>query len=247
MSIEDDQQLEAMRRIGRIVRQALVEMRERIVPGVTTRELDQVAERVFDEHGARSAPRKVYDFPGATCISVNDEIVHGVPGSRTIAEGDVVKIDVTAEKDGYFADSARTVLVGDVTEEIRNLAECVRVAFDRATTVARVGHCVSDIGRSIHQTAKEYGLSVVPELTGHGIGRTIHEAPTIPNYFDPRYRHPLTEGLVVAVEPILAAGTGRTLTCSDGWTIRTADGRPAAHHEHTLVITDGEPILLTAA
>jgi methionyl aminopeptidase len=247
MSITSQAELKALRAVGRVVRLALQAMRRRVAPGVSTRELDDAAARVLEEGGARSAPRLVYDFPGCACISVNDEIVHGVPGQRIVRPGDVVKLDVVAEKDGFIADAAITVPVPPVSDQARRLIDCVESAFQRAMSVARVGRRVNDIGRAVELEVRDRGFSVVRQLTGHGVGRSIHEKPTIPNFYDPRRRRPLTEGLVVAVEPIVCAGTGRAVTSADGWTVRTADCSPSAHFEHTLVITDGEPILLTAA
>ena len=247
MSIVSQAQLRALRVIGRVVRQALSAMRERVSPGVSTRELDEVAARVLQEHGARSASKLVYNFPGSACISVNEEIVHGVPGNRLVAAGDVVKLDVVAEKDGFVADAALTVVVPTGSAECLRLAACAESAFVRALEAARVGNCVNDIGRAIEDEVHDQGFSIVRELTGHGVGRTVHERPTIPNYFDPRFRHRLTEGLVLAIEPIISAGSGRMIASPDGWTVLTADGAPSAHHEHTLVVTRDEPILLTAA
>jgi len=247
MSITSQTELKALRAVGRVVRLALEAMRRRVGPGVSTRELDDAAARVLEEQGARSAPRMVYDFPGCACVSVNDEIVHGVPGQRIVRPGDVVKLDVVAEKDGFIADAAITVPVPPVTDETRRLIACVESAFRQAMRVARVGRRVNDIGRAVELEVHDHGFAVVRQLTGHGVGRSIHEKPTIPNYYDPRRRHSLTEGLVVAIEPIVCAGNGRAITSPDGWTVRTADCSASAHHEHTLVITSGDPILLTAA
>jgi methionyl aminopeptidase len=247
MSIETEEELEALRRAGRVVRLALERMRRAVRPGVTTAELDRIAGTVLKEHGARSAPRLVYGFPGDALISVNDEAVHGVPGPRRLRAGDVVKLDVTVEKDGYMADAAVTVPVGAVSEQRRRLIAAARAAFAKAMEVARAGNLVRDIGGAVEAEVRGRGFNVVRDLSGHGIGRTIHEAPSVPNYFEPRLRQPLTEGLVIAVEPIVAERSGRTVESGDGWTVRTADGGFAAHYEHTIVITRGAPILLTAA
>jgi methionyl aminopeptidase len=247
MSIVTKAQLEALRQVGRIVRLALAAMQDSLRPGVTTAELAAIAQGVFDRNGARSAPKLVYDFPGAVCISVNDEIVHGIPGPRSIEGGDVVKLDVVAEKGGFLADAAVTEIVPPVTADKQRLVECARSAFAKALDAARVGNRVNDIGRAIEDEVLRSGFSVVRELTGHGIGKTIHEQPTIPNFYDPRYDQPLTEGLVVAIEPIITAGAGSAIAASDGWTIRTVDGSMAAHHEQSLVISAAGPILLTAA
>lgn len=248
MSIDDDRDLEGLRATGRIVRAALEAMRAAVVPGVTTAELDEIGARVMRAHGARSAPQLVYRFPGVTCISVNDELVHGIPSpKRRLAEGDLVKLDVTFEKDGYMADAAITVPVGRVSEKARALAECAERAFERALLEVRPGRRVRDIGAAVEREVRRDGFSVVEVLQGHGIGHTIHEEPMVPNWDDPAGDAVLTEGLVITVEPIIAMGAGEAFEAADGWTIRTADGSLAAHHEHTLVVTKNGPVLLTAA
>lgn len=236
-----------MRAAGVIVRLMLEAMKQAVKPGVTTGELDEVGAAVMRQHGAQSAPRLVYQFPGVNCISVNDEAVHGIPGSRQLQQGDLVKLDVTIEKNGFMADAAITVPVGEISQEKRRLMECAERAFHKAMLVARDGFPITDIGRVIEKEVRRNGMSVIRELGGHGIGRTIHEEPRVPNYADPDVRGTLKEGMVITVEPIIAAGSGRAFTASDGWTIRTADRKPSAHYEHTLVITKGAPILLTAA
>jgi methionyl aminopeptidase len=222
-------------------------MKEALEPGMTTAELDSIGAAVFERHGARSAPRKVYGFPGVNLISINDEAVHGVPGGRVIEAGDLVKIDVTAEVTGYIADAAVTVSLPSGPPVHEELKECAELAFARAASVARAGSPVNKIGRAVETAARRRGFSVLRGLSGHGVGKTIHEPPTIPNYFDGRLDLPLTEGLVITIEPIIAAGSDRTVESQDGWTVKTADGRPAAHHEHTIVITKGSPIVLTTA
>ena len=247
MSITGPEEFEAMRAAGKIVRKVIEAMKEKVQPGVTTAELDAVGDAVMREHGAQSAPRLVYNFPGANCISLNDEAVHGIPSDRQVKDGDLVKLDVTIEKDGFMADAAVTVAVGEVPERSQELIACAERAFQKATLVARAGFLVSDIGRAVEKEVRRSGFSVIRDLGGHGIGRTIHEAPRVPNYADPAANQILTEGLVITIEPIIAAGSGRAVLAQDGWTVRTADHRPSAHYEHTLVITKREPILLTAA
>jgi methionyl aminopeptidase len=246
VSITEPGELEALRAAGAIVRQVLEAMKRQVRPGITTGELDAIGAAVIQENGARSAPATVYNFPGANCISLNEEAVHGVPGARTLQTGDLLKLDVTIEKDGFMADAAETVAVGKVTPEAERLMACARRAFEKAMLVARAGFRVSEIGRAVEREVRRDGFSVIRELGGHGIGRTIHEQPRIPNYPDPEARQVLTEGLVIAVEPIIAAGSGRAILAEDGWTMKTADRRPAAHYEHTIVITKGKPVLLTA-
>jgi methionyl aminopeptidase len=247
MSINGPEELAGMRAAGAVVCLMLSAMRSAVRPGITTGELDDVGAGVMRQHGARSAPALVYGFPGVSCISLNEEAVHGIPGKRELQQGDLVKLDVTVEKDGFMADAAVTVPVGEVTEERQRLVACAERAFAKAMLVARAGFRVSEIGRAIEREVRRDGFSVIRDLGGHGIGRTIHEEPRVPNYADPEANHVLTEGLVITVEPIIAAGSGWAFVAQDRWTIVTADHRPSAHYEHTLVITKGAPMLLTAA
>jgi methionyl aminopeptidase len=246
MSITGPEELAGMRAAGVIVGLMLSAMKSAVREGITTGELDQVGADVMVQHGARSAPALVYKFPGVNCISVNDEAVHGIPGKRALRSGDLVKLDVTIEKDGFMADAAVTVPVGEVTEERQRLVACAERAFAKAMLVARAGFRVSEIGRSVEREVRRSGFSVIRDLGGHGIGRTIHEDPRVPNFADPEANQVLTEGLVITVEPIIAAGSGRAFVAPDQWTMITTDHRPSAHYEHTLVITKGAPILLTA-
>jgi methionyl aminopeptidase len=232
---------------GVVVRLTLDALAASVRPGVTTGELDAIAAAVFSAHGARSAPALVYGFPGTVLISINDEVVHGVPGLRRIARGDVVKLDVTVELAGYMADAARTVVVEGSTEQARTLARCAERAFAAALDVATAGRKVREIGRAVERVVRDEGFTVIRGLTGHGIGRTIHEPPSVPNHFDPWQQDVLTEGLVLTIEPIICAGRDAVTEDDDGWTVRTRDGSLAAHHEHTLIITTGRPVLLTAA
>jgi len=249
MTIRDDRELELLRAAGRVVAEALDAMEAAVQPGISTGELDAIAARVFRARGARSAPRLVYRFPGETCVSVNDEVVHGIPGDRVLRAGDLVKLDVTAEKGGFMADAARTVVVGGGAADgvAGRLARCARVAFERALADAQPGRRVAGIGSRVESVVRSQGFSVIRELAGHGIGRTIHEPPTVPNYDDPGARARLAEGMVLTIEPIISAGGGAIYLAPDGWTVRTQDRALAAHHEHTIVIARRGPILLTAA
>jgi methionyl aminopeptidase len=246
LSIQDEQELLSLKAAGRVVRMVLDAMKAEVRPGVTTLQLDEAGARVMRENGARSAPSMVYKFPGASCISLNDEAVHGVPGERKLLEGDLVKLDVTVEKDGFMADAAITVAVGRVSSQAEQLMACAERAFHKAMLVARAGFRVFEIGKMVEREVRKSGFSVVRELGGHGIGRTIHEPPHVPNYADPQAQQIMSEGLVITVEPIISSGSGRVFTDKDGWTVRTADRSLSAHFEHTLVITAGAPILLTA-
>jgi len=247
MSIRSNLEFEQLRAIGRIVAKALDAMAESVRPGITTAELDAIGAKVLDEHGAVSAPPKVYGFPNAVCISVNDEAIHGIPGDRVIAAGDLVKLDLVAEKNGFFADAAVTVAVPPVQDLARQLARCAETAFRRSLTMARAGNRIYQVGRIIEREAHLCGFRAIRELCGHGVGRTIHEDPQVPNFADPNARQKLSEGLVITIEPILSAGNGKAYLAKDGWTIRTSDGALSSHYEHTVVITKGEPVILTTA
>lgn len=247
MSITTEEELRALQAAGSVVNRVLEAMKAAVRPGVTTRQLDQVGTRVMRAEHANSAPALVYAFPGNHCISLNDEAVHGIPSERALQSGDLVKLDVTVEKDGYMADAAVTVPVGAISGERLRLLECAERAFHAAMLVARAGFRVFEIGRAVERVVRREGFSVIRELGGHGIGRTIHEQPHVPNYLDRSASQVLTEGMVITVEPIIAAGKGDVFVDKDGWTVRTVDGRPSAHYEHTLVITRGRPLLLTAA
>jgi methionyl aminopeptidase len=246
MSIESIADLAGMKRAGSVTRAVLNAMKKAVRPRITTGELDAIGAALMKSLGGRSAPRLVYDFPGENCISVNDEIVHGVPGNRKLAAGDLVKLDVTVEVEGYMADACETVSVGLTSQEQKRLMECAVQAFESGLSAVRPGARAFDIGRSIHKTVSASGFSVVRDLTGHGIGHTIHEAPTIPNFYDPRCSDVLTEGLVFTIEPLIAAGGPRTITLRDGWTTRTRDRSLSAHHEHTVMVTANGAQLLTA-
>ena len=248
MTIDSDRDLQGLRRVGRVVALARDEMRRAVEPGMSTRELDRIGAGVFERYGARSAPNLVYGFPATNCISLNDEAVHGIPSpERTIRPGDLVKIDVTAELGGYVADSAVTVALPGADEVNGRLVRCAESAYSRAAAVARAGRPINKIGRAIETAARREGFAVLRELNSHGIGRSIHEEPSFPQYYDRRFVAPLTKGLVITIEPILSAGSGWVKDGGDGFTLSTADGSPSVHHEHTIVITRGAPITVTEA
>jgi methionyl aminopeptidase len=246
MSIETEDELEGLRRAGRVVALVLRELRRRVQPGVSTGELDRLAGRVFARHGARSAPKLVYGAPCQVFISVGDEAVHGVPGRRRLRRGDLVKLDVTAELDGFYADACVSVCVGRPRRSRVRLAETAQRALAAGLRAARAGAPVNAIGAAVERTVTRRGHAVCRDLNGHGIGRRIHEPPTVPSVFAPELSAPLTEGLVLTVEPIVTTGSGAVYEAADGWTVRTRDGRPVAHAEHTIVVQAGAPLVLTA-
>jgi methionyl aminopeptidase len=247
VTIGSETELQGMRRVGKLVARTIAHMRSQVRVGVTTAQLDDAAARFARGEGARSAPQLAYDFPGFTCISVNEEIVHGVPGPRALAPGDVVKLDVTLELDGFMADSAVTVIVPPGSLEAQRLQRAARLAFNKGLAAARIGQRLSDVGGAVEAAARREGAVVIRELVGHGIGRRIHEQPDVPNWADPEARQVLREGLVIALEPMLAGAASRVVEEDDGWTLRTHNRVLAVHHEHTIVIRQGAPLVLTAA
>jgi len=247
MSIGSKKDVQGLQIAGKVVSETLAAMKEALEPGMTTSELDEVGVRVFNKHGAVSAPHLFYDFPGTTLISVNDEVVHGIPGERVIEAGDLVTLDVTAEIGGYIADAAISVTVPNESAQNRRLCQCARQALQAALKVAKAGRPMNVIGRAVERVVLGWGFSVIPELSGHGIGRVIHEDPNVLNFYHPDDTKLLTEGLVITIEPIICAGDGRVYETNDGWTVKTNDGSVASHFEHTVIITRGKPIVLTAA
>ena len=247
MSIESAADLTGMQEVGRVVALTIAEMKSAARIGMTTAELDSVAASSFKRFGARSAPQLTYGFPGVTCISVNDEIVHGIPGPRRLEPGDVLKVDVTAELGGYIADAATTILLPPTKPTATRLKQAASDALRAALRVARTGEQVSVIGKAVESEARRSGFAVVRELCGHGVGRAIHEQPSVPNYEDRFSREILTKGLVIAVEPMLLESPSRAVQADDGWTIRTRSGCLAVHEEQTIVIREGAPLIVTAA
>src|SRR3712207_1351393 len=245
MTLSSQGDLAGLRRAGAVVAETLQAMEAAARPGVRTEELDAIAARVFRRHGARSAPQLAYDFPAHTCISVNDQIVHGIPGERVLEPRDVVKLDGTAELGGYLAGAAVTVLMPPAQPVARRLRKCVRRAFERALAVVKPGLRVAELGRAVEEEVRRWDCAVVRELRGHGVGRSIHEAPSIPNYYSPLTAGVLHDGLVIALEPIVSERPARVVEEPDGWTLRTHNRTLAAHHEHTVVITAQGPEVVT--
>jgi methionyl aminopeptidase len=247
MSADTPEELEGLRRAGALAAGVLGAVREAVAPGVSTGELDALAAEVIRAAGGRSAPIITYGFPGAICISVGNEVVHGGPGPRRLRAGDLVKLDVAVELDGFFGDTASTVAVPPVRSADERLCAAARAALARGMRAATAGATVRDVGAEVERIAEARWFSVLRALTGHGIGRGLHEPPTVPNFGDPGLSDRLHEGLVLTVEPMIAGGTREVHGTGDGWTMVTANGAPAAHEEHTIVVTAGEPIVLTAA
>lgn len=248
MTVESDEQLQALRAIGKICAATLRKMMAAAKPGMTTRELDELGRGFLEAQGAASAPEVMYQFPGATCISVAPVIAHGVPGEYVLQAGDLIHIDVSAEKDGYFADTGASMQVGKKIPDISALLEATKETLKKTLATAKAGVLISELGRTMQSEARKRGYNTIAELASHGIGRKLHEYPSdVLNVPNPRDKRVLTEGLVLALEPFLAVGSGRITEESDGWSLRTRDRAIAAQFEHTIVITQGKPIILTQA
>ncbi len=246
MPIETEKDLAGIKRVGRVVALALREMRKLVRPGVTTGELDDVGRRLLESHGARSAPETVYSFPAATCICVNDEVAHGIPGERVIRAGDLVHLDVSAELGGYFADTGASVPVPPVAPETHRLCLSAQRALRRAIVTARAGRRLNTVGRAVEAEARRGGFKIIRDLAGHGLGKSLHEYPDgLVNYYNPADRRRFSVGLAVAIEPFLSTGATEVQIADDGWTEKTPDGSLAAQYEHTVVVTRKQPIVVT--
>lgn len=247
MTIETNEQYEGVAAAGRVVAETIAALSAAAAPGVTTGDLDLLAAELFHRYGARSAPALIYGFPGCILISVNDEAVHGIPGARRLEASDLVKIDVTADLDGFVADAAVTLPMAEAPGDARRLATCARSALERGLAETLPGKRTRDVGEAVEREVGRQHFEVLRSLTGHGVGATIHEPPTVPNWPAPWAEDELREGMVLAIEPIIAVSTRSCRMASDGWTVKTADGSLAAHAEHTIVIRAEGPEILTAA
>lgn len=228
-----------------IVADTLDMLTEHVIPGARIIDLDERAEAFISNQGARPAFKGYMGFPATLCVSVDDEVVHGVPNDRVLEEGQIVGIDCGAEKDGYYGDHARTFAIGKVSDDKQKLMDATRESLMRGIAAAKPGNYVSDIGHAIQSYVEKFGYSVVRELVGHGIGSELHEEPQVPNYGQPKQGYKLREGMCIAIEPMINLGAKEVKTDSDGWTIRTADGEASAHFEHTIAITAKGPEILS--
>lgn len=234
-----------MRVAGRVVAEALEAMRAFIRPGVTTAQVDAVGEAVIRKAGATPSFKGLYNFPASVCVAVNDEVVHGIPGKRTLRNGDIIKIDTGAFLNGWHGDATLTVPVGEIDEESQRLVATTYDALLAGIGQCRSGKRIGDIGHAIQQYGESRGYGIVRQYVGHAIGRRIHEEPQVPNYGDPGVGTLLRKGMVLTIEPMLTVGTYETHTLPDKWTVVTNDGKRAAQFEHTVAITDSDPEILT--
>ena len=238
-------EIEIMKKAGRLVAQSHELVRKNIKPGVTTKELDRLVEDFLRSNNAIPTFKGYNGFPFSICASVNEEVVHGFPSERKLMAGDIISVDIGATFEGYVGDSAKTFIVGDVDEEKKHLVEATKQCFYEGIKFAKVSYRLSDISHAIQQYAESQGLSVVRDYVGHGVGKKMHESPQIPNFGKPNKGPRLQEGMVLAIEPMINAGVYNVKVLENGWTVVTVDGKPSAHYEHTVAITDGEPELLT--
>lgn len=246
MTIESQRDLDGILAAGKVVATVRDTMLDKIEPGMTTAELDQLGAGLLERAGARSAPQISYNFPGATCISINEEAAHGVPGNRVIRAGDVVNVDVSAELNGYFADTGGTVVVPPVSKVKARLCHATRQALKHALSEAKAGAPINRIGRAIHRTAKSHRFRVIRDLAGHGVGRSLHEEPEgIVSYCDHNDRRRLQLGQVLAIEPFLSTRSTHVVEAADGWTLLCDPANFSAQYEHTIVVTRGKPIVAT--
>lgn len=247
LTIKNASEIEKMAVAGKIVGETLLLMQKLARPGVTTFELDREAEAFIRSKGAVPSFLHYNGYPKSICTSVNAQVVHGIPGKYTLRDGDILSVDVGAVINGYHGDAARTYLIGEVAPEVQELVKVTRECFYEALKFAKPGYRISDIGKAVQTHAESHGYGVVRELVGHGIGSNMHESPDVPNYYDRRMGLGirLQKGMVIAIEPMINLGGREVFQHDDGWTIETRDGKPSAHYENTVVITDDEPRLLT--
>jgi methionyl aminopeptidase len=246
MIVKTSEELQSLKEIGRICGIIRDEMIKRTRPGVTTKELDELAGELFEKYGAISGPKGEYDFPGYTCISVNDEVAHGIPSDRVIQEGDLVNIDVSGSKNGYFADTGLSFVVGEGDPVLFKLCDVAKKAFEAGLTKVKVGGRKNALGKMVYQTARAHGFTVIKDLTGHGVGRALHEDPEyILNFYDSMDREILQEGMVIAFEPFISTGAEEIYQETDGWTFSTEEKSFVAQIEHTIIVTKDGPLIIT--
>ncbi len=244
--IKSKEEREKMRVAGRIVSEMLAELRQAVQPGITTAELDRLGAEALKRHGAKSSALGYHGYPASLCTSVNEEVVHGIPGKRVLQEGDIVSIDLALNYNGWHADSAITVPVGTPSPDVQRLLKVTEDALYRGIAAARAGNRLQDIGRTVQQFVEAAGFSVVRHYGGHGVGRSMHEDPQVLNYVETGYpNYTLKPGMVIAIEPMVIMGKKETRVLADEWTVVSVDGTPAAHFEHTVAITEGDADILT--
>ena len=247
ITLKSEKEIALMRRAGKITAAARALARDMVKPGVTTQQIDKAVFEFIKSQGAVPSFLNYHGYPGSACISVNDEVIHGIPGKRVLKEGDIVSVDVGAYIGGFHGDCAGTYPCGKVSDEALDLIRVTQQSFFEGIRYAREGYRRGDISAAIQSYVESHGYSIVREYVGHGIGRALHEAPEVPNFGESGRGPRLLRGMTLAVEPMVNAGGAAILNMADGWTVKTADGKYSAHYENTILITDGEPELLTDA
>ncbi|MBQ7485387.1 MAG: type I methionyl aminopeptidase [Oscillospiraceae bacterium] len=245
ITLKSSREIEWMRRAGKITAAARAVAREMVRPGVTTHQIDEAVFHFIQSQGATPSFLHYNGYPASVCVSVNDEIIHGIPGKRVLREGDIVSVDVGAYIGGYHGDCAGTYPCGDVSDEAMRLIRVTQQSFFEGIKYAREGGRIGDISHAVQSYAESQGFSIVREYVGHGIGQRMHEDPEVPNYGEAGHGRRLLRGMTIAVEPMVNAGSASIIQMSDGWTVKTADGKYSAHYENTILITAGEPEILT--
>lgn len=243
--IKNNDQIDFMRKAGRVVAETLLLLEDKIKPGITTAELDKIAEEFITKHGARPSFKGLYGFPASLCISVNNQVVHGIPGAYSLQEGDIISVDCGACLNGFHGDAARTFPVGNVSQEAQRLIDVTKDCFFEGIKFAQIGNRLSDISHEIQKYVEDSGFSVVRDFVGHGIGRSVHEDPEVPNFGRPGRGPKLTAGMVLAIEPMVNVGSYKVKTLRDQWTVVTSDGSLSAHYENTVAILPDGPEILT--
>ncbi|MEW9673113.1 type I methionyl aminopeptidase [Ammoniphilus sp. 3BR4] len=248
MTIGSQRDIDALKEIGKIVSMTIYEMKRQVRVGMTTKELDEIGGQFLKSHGAMPAPKMTYNFPGNTCISINQEIAHGIPGNRKIQPGDLINIDVSAQREGYFADSGHSFQLPPYNPSLMRLCQYTHDTMMKVISSLTNGVKLNEIGRMIQVEAKKGGYKVIRNLCSHGIGKSLHEAPTeILPVYNKNDKRVLREGLVITIEPFLSTGAEYVVEQQDGWTLRVPDSSFAAQHEHTIIITKNQPIIVTVA
>lgn len=245
ITLKSEREIELMRRAGKITAAARALAGEMVKPGATTQEIDKAVYRFIRSQGAQPSFLNYNGYPASVCVSVNDEVIHGIPGKRVLREGDIVSVDVGAYIGGFHGDCAATYACGKISDEAQKLIDVTRQSFFEGIKFAREGNRLSDVSHAIQEYVEANGFSVVREYVGHGIGRAMHESPEVPNFGLPGHGPKLLRGMTLAVEPMVNAGAAAIRQMPDGWTVKTRDGKYAAHYENTILITAGEPELLT--
>jgi methionyl aminopeptidase len=245
IKIKSPREIDILHKAGKILSSIIKELNRSLKSGMTTGEIDAVAEQLIADHNVRPAFKGYRGYPASVCVSVNQEVVHGIPGKRVIRDGDIVSLDIGIIYENYYSDAAITVGLGEIAKDLQRLLEVTEESLYKGIAEAKVNNHLSDISFAVQHYIESHHFSVVRDFVGHGIGRSLHEEPEIPNFGPPHYGPVLKEGMVLAIEPMVNMGTWKTRVTENGWTVETLDGKPSAHFEHTVAVTESGPVILT--